>query len=317
MNWLNVYHNIIKKVLNRKLDSNIYYEKHHIIPKSIFNDKATKILNLYFIKSVKDKKNLVYLTAREHFFCHVLLIKNFENNKNCKIKMIYAFNFLANRLKIKTSRQYQNLRQEYSKILSERLKGKPSLARGKKWSKEAKQKKSENHYMRGKRYEDIWDKKTVEKLKNYKPFKKGRTVSKEIRKKLSERVFTKEWREKISKAATGRILSEKTKNNLRRIFGNSILNKNVDQHFYLFESIDGKKIIARKYDMKKMFRITVHKLVDGRLKSSKGLKFIREIYLPFGKNIKQILNQNKTLKEDFYNIFEDITDDVKEYVYDI
>lgn len=51
-----------------------YVESHHIIPKSIGGNNT--------------KTNLVYLTAREHFICHLLLTKMTEG-KN-KSKMIHA-----------------------------------------------------------------------------------------------------------------------------------------------------------------------------------------------------------------------------------
>jgi hypothetical protein len=51
-----------------------YVESHHIIPKSIGGNNL--------------KTNLVYLTAREHFICHLLLTKMTEG-KN-KSKMIHA-----------------------------------------------------------------------------------------------------------------------------------------------------------------------------------------------------------------------------------
>ena len=51
-----------------------YKEKHHIIPQSL--------------GGTNDKENLVYLTAREHFICHWLLVKMTEGE--ARSKMIYA-----------------------------------------------------------------------------------------------------------------------------------------------------------------------------------------------------------------------------------
>lgn len=75
------YYNIINKAKleNRKKlsinDKNfIYYESHHIIPKSLGGN---------------DENNLVLLTAREHFIIHLLLIKMLDN-PILKMKMSYA-----------------------------------------------------------------------------------------------------------------------------------------------------------------------------------------------------------------------------------
>lgn len=69
------YISIIQKAIseNRTKNSNIY-ECHHILPKSIYKNYK------------KDKWNLVFLTFREHYICHLLLPKMF-NNKNAIIKM--------------------------------------------------------------------------------------------------------------------------------------------------------------------------------------------------------------------------------------
>ena len=65
MNYRKAYMSIISKAIkeNRSKDNNVYYELHHILPKSLFPLWKTK------------KSNLVLLTAREHFICHKLLTK--------------------------------------------------------------------------------------------------------------------------------------------------------------------------------------------------------------------------------------------------
>ena len=65
MNYHKLYMRIIflAKQQKRKKGQGIYYELHHILPKSLFPLWA------------KRKDNLVLLTAREHFFCHQLLTK--------------------------------------------------------------------------------------------------------------------------------------------------------------------------------------------------------------------------------------------------
>lgn len=55
------YFNIIQRASNRILPTDVYYEKHHIIPRSLGGDDKLE--------------NLVNLTAKEHFICHLLLVK--------------------------------------------------------------------------------------------------------------------------------------------------------------------------------------------------------------------------------------------------
>jgi hypothetical protein len=55
------YNNIISNAQTRSLPENTYIEKHHIIPRSLGGSN--------------DHTNLVKLTAREHFVCHLLLTK--------------------------------------------------------------------------------------------------------------------------------------------------------------------------------------------------------------------------------------------------
>ena len=63
MNNEKVYYSIIEKAKkeNRKKGHGVYYERHHITPK--------------FMGGTDDKENLVLLTAKEHFICHLLLTK--------------------------------------------------------------------------------------------------------------------------------------------------------------------------------------------------------------------------------------------------
>ena len=55
------YYAIVQNANLRVLPEDIYVEKHHIIPCSLDGDNS--------------KENLVKLTAREHFVCHLLLTK--------------------------------------------------------------------------------------------------------------------------------------------------------------------------------------------------------------------------------------------------
>lgn len=63
------------KSQNRSKSKDNYFEKHHIIPKSL-NGRNTK-------------DNLVLLTAKEHYICHLLLVKMTEGKD--KANMFFAF----------------------------------------------------------------------------------------------------------------------------------------------------------------------------------------------------------------------------------
>ena len=284
MNYLARYIKLIEKAKNRKIKNNEYYEKHHIIPKSLFNNqKANETLNYCDIKFRSGKKNSIKLLAREHFIAHLLLLKIFKDvNTDAYEKMLYAANFLTDRFKI-NSKKYLFLKKEFSSMMSKNLKGKPSRAKGYKWTKERKE--IGQVHLRGKTYEEIHGNKKAKELKQKRSsVRKNKTLEEicgvekalETKKKLSNRVFTSEWKEKISKAKKGKPMSEECKAKISKFMKNDKLNKNVDQTKYIFKNIKtGKKVIMRKYDMKKKYGCnTIYFLVNGKCKQSKGWIFL-------------------------------------------
>ena len=100
------YNTIIKRAQTRTITG--YVEKHHIIPKSLGGSNA--------------KSNIVSLTAREHFICHMLLPKMVDGIQ--RQKMIHAWWAMATLKKDCQDRyqlnslQYESVRQEYSKYFS-------------------------------------------------------------------------------------------------------------------------------------------------------------------------------------------------------
>ena len=174
-------------------EDNVYYERHHIIPKSMGGSDTVD--------------NLVYLTAKEHFLSHLLLTKITEGE--IKAKMIYAFGHMSFYEKYKkkhiTSRLYQVLREECSVVKSESLKGKTTWMKGKRHTDEARRKMSESHKGR-----TAWNrsKKTSDEVKQkISEAKKGYIPTIETRRKLSE-ASKKDWARRKSEAA---ILSHKTR----------------------------------------------------------------------------------------------------------
>jgi hypothetical protein len=91
------------------------YERHHILPKSLGGNNK--------------KDNLVYITSREHFICHWLLIKIYPTGEEHwkmlnALRIMRAENKNQQRYDTKiTSRVYAKLKEEYSLLQSERVKG--------------------------------------------------------------------------------------------------------------------------------------------------------------------------------------------------
>lgn len=107
----------IKK--SKDAENYVYYEAHHILPKSLFPAWINR------------KSNLVLLTAREHFFCHQLLTKIYPS-----YQMSYALFFMCNGNKYQrevcSSRDYERARIEFSKWNSFINRGKTPWNKGKK-----------------------------------------------------------------------------------------------------------------------------------------------------------------------------------------
>lgn len=109
--YTRIYYNIIERAKTRAVVD--YTEKHHIIPRSLGGDNS--------------QDNLVRLTAREHFVCHLLLTRITQGQD--KRKMISAVFYLTGRGKsnrnncFKKSRLYENLKKQHSANVSKQKKG--------------------------------------------------------------------------------------------------------------------------------------------------------------------------------------------------
>lgn len=111
------YYNIIYKAQSRDESRSGYFEKHHIIPKSL--------------GGADNLDNLVKLTAREHFVCHLLLVKMLKGRP--KYKMAFALNRMLSTSKnhkryIPSSRLYEMSRRIRSEAISSIHKGIPESA---------------------------------------------------------------------------------------------------------------------------------------------------------------------------------------------
>jgi hypothetical protein len=103
-----IYNQIITRARNemRLKNTDMYYEQHHIIPKSLGGKN--------------NKENLVLLTAREHYIAHKLLCEIYPNNE----KLQYALWAMMNlnnknqkRIYHISSRDYDYVRNIHSNIM--------------------------------------------------------------------------------------------------------------------------------------------------------------------------------------------------------
>ena len=110
--YTTTYNAIVERARDREVNG--YVERHHIIPKSLGGSN--------------DDSNLVKLTAREHYICHLLLTKMLTGK--AKGKMVYAVMYLScshkhlsGKKTIRTSRIYETLAKARSKLVSKAKKG--------------------------------------------------------------------------------------------------------------------------------------------------------------------------------------------------
>lgn len=178
------YDAIIKNAQNRTLDS--YSELHHIIPRSLGGSD--------------DPKNLVSLTAREHFVCHILLTKFTEGQD--RNKMLHAAILMksTNRYQDRyfNSRLYETVRRDYAIVASERQLGELNHFYGKKHSDETRAKMSASKkklYGNGK-HPHIGMKRSEEVKRNISLARKGQPSPK---KGLPGKKWTEETRAKMAK----------------------------------------------------------------------------------------------------------------------
>lgn len=153
---------------------------HHIFPKSLGGDNH--------------KKNLIALSYREHYVAHMILAKCGYS------KMIYAFIMLCNSTKANSSKVFEALSMQCSKLRSERMKGKnnPSVKNPK---------RGERNGMFGKSVSQETRDKLAKASKN-----RTFSHSEEAKRKMSEshkgKKASNEAKENMSKASKGKPKSE-------------------------------------------------------------------------------------------------------------
>jgi len=210
MNYKKIYIDLILKAQSehRKKSANIYYERHHFIPKCMGGDN--------------DEENLVLLTAKEHFVAHKLLVEIYPENK----KLFYALTSMAFLKKERrdyriSAGEYQRVKLQLARVASDRMKSNLNHRKGKKQSEITKKKIADAQ--RGEK--SFWFNKkqspaTKLKRKNSKGYEKiiGIKRSAVTRKKQSElkkgenhfmwqKHHSQETKDKMSASAKGKIIS--------------------------------------------------------------------------------------------------------------
>lgn len=136
MNYKKIYNGIIEK--RRLCLPTGYVEVHHILPRCL--------------GGADDKSNLVKLTAKEHFICHLLLTKMYPKGSNEYYKMCHAFLMMLVSSKDHggnryiTSRKYEHLKGEFSKRMSVLQMGSENTQYGTFWIYNPILKESKKHY---------------------------------------------------------------------------------------------------------------------------------------------------------------------------
>jgi hypothetical protein len=109
MDSLRIYNQIIERAQKRQLEG--YVEKHHLVPRCLGGSDS--------------KDNIVELTAREHFLCHMLLVEIYPNSDKLKYAL-YLMNIGKQKNKNAdyqiSSRTYERLKKEHSLLIT----GKPN-----------------------------------------------------------------------------------------------------------------------------------------------------------------------------------------------
>lgn len=163
MNYQRIYNQIINQAReeNRvKVKGGVYYESHHIIPKCLGGNNS--------------KKNLILLTAREHFICHLLLVEIYPENQ----KLQYAAWAFVNQIQNKNQqRHYKISGRVYERLKIIAAENISKLHTGRKDSEEVRQKKSKAHT--GKKLSE----ETLQKLRKPKPTGFGNKISQRLKNK--------------------------------------------------------------------------------------------------------------------------------------
>jgi len=168
------YNQIIQRAQGRVLEAP--YERHHIRPRSLGGTDA--------------KENIAFITPREHFICHWLLVKMTTGEEHYKmlnaLRMMRAENPGQKRYHTKiTARVYEHLKKEYARLQSEKVSGENNPMYGDKFYRSKKGKQQQREAILGEN-NGAKQEEAKKKISKSKLGKKRQPFSEEWRKKMSE-----------------------------------------------------------------------------------------------------------------------------------
>lgn len=191
--YLKYYFNLIEKRRQNPVTDGII-ESHHIIPKSMGGSNK--------------KENLINLSAREHYIAHKLLVK--ITSDESKSKMIHALWGMCNRCindpnySYLSSKRYESARQLFVTIAGSHLRGKTyEEIHGKQKAEELKlsRAKSVSDNRKGKSWEEIFGPEKAiwmrSKVSAGAEKRKGRSLSKDVKLKISLSSSGKKYEKKL------------------------------------------------------------------------------------------------------------------------
>jgi hypothetical protein len=123
MNYKTIYDDLIKSRSNQALLKEEYYESHHIIPRCM--------------GGTDDPRNLIKLTAREHFLAHYLLTKIYPQQNKLFYALLCMIRDPHNNRRY-TSKAHEIAKKQFSKMQSVRQTENNMM-----WTESAKKKISE------------------------------------------------------------------------------------------------------------------------------------------------------------------------------
>ena len=184
------YYNIVNNATSRIIEG--YTENHHIIPKSFYIDKSK---SGWIDGNSEILENKVLLTPKEHFLCHLLLVR--MTTGLAKTKMSFALMRLSRSKKLQgkiNSRTYGYIKKLHSEAASITQKG-----------------VKENHIVSKETREKISKSNLGRKLTDETKSKMKKPKSEKHRSNMKGRIIKEETRQKLSISATGRKTSIETR----------------------------------------------------------------------------------------------------------
>lgn len=195
-----------RKRLKRNNPNFVYYEAHHILPKSIYPE----------LKNNKD--NIVLLTAREHFLAHYLLTKIYKEGLN-HYKMLCAFYRMTSNNEKNKKYLYINSRLfEKKKLELSKERSRYSKEIWKMWKESGTaeviiNKRCKTRQEKGYNITEETRQKIRETLKE--TYKNHPEIIENLKKINTGKNHSEETKRKMSQTKMGHSVSEKTKEKLR------------------------------------------------------------------------------------------------------